>query len=100
MALEIITNNVPREIIYYWDLTEKEKKEFDWIENGEESDYSFFRYKGKVYCLANFMRIDNNDDLKGWHGYSCDSYFSGTLVKYCEDNDFVIVGSYFAKSDY
>ena len=109
MALEIITNNAPREIIYYDDLTENEKKDFDWIDNdnGEESDYSFFRYKGNVYCLADFMRInknnnqyiENDDGLKEWDGYHSDSFFSGMLVKYVYSNDMVIVGRYFSTSD-
>ena len=39
------------------------------------------------------MSVENNDSLKGWEGYSSDSYFSGTLVKYIDD-DSVIMGWY------
>jgi hypothetical protein len=93
--MKIITNNIPRQLIYGYELTEEEKKDFDYL--GEDIDgHDFFRYKGNVYDPDEFMRIENNSELKNWDGYSSDTYFSGVLIKYTQDNESVIVGRYFS----
>ena len=89
--IKIITNNKPRQLIYGYELTDKQKQDFDYIADIDSHD--FVRYKGNVYDLSEFVRIENNDRLKDWDGYSSDSYFSGTLVKYI-DSDTVIMGWY------
>lgn len=93
--ITIKTNHVPRDLLYWWDLTDKEKSDFDWIENPEESGYDFFRYRGVVYCLDEFVRCHDAFD-KQWDGYASDSYFSGVLVKYANDNESVIVATYYS----
>lgn len=102
--MKIVTNNQSRDILSWWELTPKEQKEFDYLDEG---DGSFFRYKGLVFDLGEFMRIDKSTAPPGrwrplregwekWDGYASDSYFSGVLVRYSSDYDSVIVGSYFA----
>lgn len=98
-------NNVPREILDGYLLTEKDRQEFDYIDwdavdNGEDGT-TFFRYKGDLYHLEDAMRIDANtlpvdSFLKGWQGYYGESYFSGILVKYTQDCEQVIIGQYFS----
>jgi hypothetical protein len=93
-SMRIITNHVPRDLIDASQLTLEEQKEFDYLdwealEKGEDSA-SFFRYKGMLYDLGNFLRTD----ISGWDGYSADSFFSGILVKYTDDNEGIIVGMY------
>lgn len=90
--IKIMTNNKPRQLIYGYELTDKQKQDFDYIEDINSHD--FVKYKNNIYDLSEFMRIENNDSLKGWEGYSSDSYFSGTLVKYIDD-DTVIMGRYY-----
>ena len=89
--MEIKTNHRPRPILSAYELTEKEALEFDYIEPGEGS---FFRYRGQVYSLEEFMVWDNPASPTGqqWDGYRGDSYFSGIVVKYVEDGDAVKVG--------
>lgn len=89
--IKIMTNNKPRQLIYGYELTDKQKQDFDYIED-IDSHY-FVKYKNNIYDLSEFMRVENNDSLKGWDGYSSDSYFSGTLVRYI-DSDTVIMGRY------
>ena len=98
--MKIKTNNQPRDILTWYDLTPAEQKEFDYLEEGEGS---FFRYKGWVYDLGEFMRTDvsivlhpQRDSLEKWHGYASGSYFSGVLVRYTSNCDQVIVGQYFS----
>jgi hypothetical protein len=91
--MEIITNNVPRDLLCWHDLTPKEREDFDYIKEPEEFDYRFFRYKGEVYDYYEFQRTP--DSLNWWDGVQSDSYFSGVLVKYTVDSDRVIVGRYY-----
>jgi len=91
MALEITTNNVPRDFIYWWDLSAKEQADFDWMANPEETG-SFFRYKGEVYDLSDFMHCN----IPGWDGVKGDSFFSGIVVRLDEDR--IIVGQYMETS--
>lgn len=94
MALTIKTNNVPRLLMYSYQLTAKELREFDYMDADELESASFVRYHGYVYDIGNFMRCGDNPDLKGWHGYASDSFFSGTLIRLCDDSDYVVVGTY------
>jgi len=100
--LQIITNNHRREIVYYWELTQTEQGDFDWIEDSEDNDYMFFRYRGCTYCLSDFMRVEGNApaEFQKWDGYNSDSFFSGILVKWLDDykHDYdtenIVVGTY------
>lgn len=101
--MTIITNHHPRPIIYGFELSESERSEFDYLENIE--DASFFRYRGQLYDLGEFVRIvpagskgsafahyDHTGELSGWHGIATDSYFSAVVVRYSEDDEAVVVG--------
>lgn len=96
--VRIITNNQPRLLLYWDQLSEKEKSEFDWITesdcDNDPYEYNFFRYKDWVYCLSEFMRVDNIPEFAGWSGYHSDSFFSGILVRLCEDSDYIVCGWY------
>lgn len=98
----IVTNNVPRFVVYGFELSEKEREEFDYLDPEQLDHTTFVRYKGQVYDLSEFMRIDSDvlsnirfDHFRGWHGYSSDSFFSGVLVRYVDD-DRVIIARYYS----
>ena len=100
MSVTIRTNNQPRPIISARELTEKERMEFDYL-NLESGEGSFFRYKGQVYDLGEFVRVESNAcehnaPFQAWHGVQSDSYFSGILVRYTDNYESVIVGQYFS----
>ena len=88
--MKIKTNNQPRGILTWYDLTPAEQKEFDYLEEGEGS---FFRYKDWVYDLGEAMRIEGVSD---WQGCYSETAFSGVLIKLRSDGETVIVGSYFS----
>ena len=99
----IITNHVPRDILDAYELTPRERKEFeylDWpaIERGEDSA-SFFRYKGTLYDLGDIPTVGwhaiDDDPFAGWHGVLSDSFFSGILVRYGVDHETVVVGRFY-----
>ena len=98
--MNIITNNQPRFIVDASTLPIEQRESFDYIdwaavEDGSESA-SFVQYKGSWYDLGEFMTVAGmGDPFAGWDGYSSDTYFSGILVKFA-DEDSVIMGRYYA----
>lgn len=99
-SVEIRTNNVPRSLMYGYELPEKARAEFDYLSDDEFETREFIKYKGRYYDLGEFMRIDESrlpaeSHLNGWDGYVSDSFFSGVLLKYtdkyCES---VVMGWY------
>lgn len=101
MALEITTNNVPREVIDGFTLSEKERAEFDFVdwakvEEGTDSA-SFVRYRGDLLYLNDFLR---DGCPSGWDGVFPDSHWSGLVVRYASPEcDMVVIGRYQVRSD-
>lgn len=100
--MKIKTNNIPRHLVYGYELTEKEAADFDYLNPDELNEREFVRYKGQVYAMGEFMRIDKTvaphpqrEGWEDWHGYSSDSFFSGVLVRFSNDGESVVMGTYF-----
>lgn len=103
--MNIVTNNQPRqpmsglmmELFVGVKQAAKIRKEFDWLSDEDFENESFVTYKGYTYAMSQFMRVENEatGDFAGWHGYHSDSYFSGVLIRFCDDSD-VIMGRYFS----
>jgi hypothetical protein len=89
--MQITCNYAPRAILHWHELTAREQAEFDWIEDPADSCYSFFRYRGEIYCLADFMRPPIDLAEKRWHGIHTDSYFSAILIRLVDLGESVIV---------
>ena len=81
---KIVTNNVSRDILYWNELTDTERETLDYV---NDDSGIFFRYRGDIYDIGEFMRTD----IPGWDGVMGTSYFSGVLIKLTDDNDHVIV---------
>lgn len=96
-AVKVTTNNVPRVVIDAWELTAKEREDFDYVdwagvEDGT-SGASFFRYRGELYDLGEFERA--TPAVPGWDGMQSDSHFSGIVVRYANEScETVVVGTY------
>lgn len=102
---KVTTNNVPRDVIDACYLNEDERAEFDYIDwdaidEGSDSA-SFVRFKGTLYDLAEFEVWSNPEsplNVGGWHAFRSDTFFSGLLVRYVEEdnNETVVIGTYYA----
>lgn len=109
--MQIKTNNQPRPVVYWYELTDAERADLDYIDTDTaRDDFRGFRYKGAVYDLGEFSAIrtrtqqaqrlhhtahtaEDDSPLARWDGIQTDSYFSGTVVRYADrDADAVIVG--------
>lgn len=102
-TVRIVTNNKPRDVIRDYELTAAERAEFDYInwpavEQGTAS-HSFVRYRGELYDLGEFMHVDYHmlrSTFAKWDGYKPDSFFSGMLIRYVDDYERVIIGTYYS----
>jgi len=95
--MKIITNNVPRNLIYGYELAEAEKADFDYIDDIDS--HEFFRYRGIVYDPGEFMvwnmpTTEELDHYLDWNGYQSDSFFSGVVIRYTDDMEQVVCGTY------
>ena len=89
MNITIKTNSKKYPLLSFYDLPKSKKKWFDWADESE----LFFKYKNHYYALSDFMPCEQ---FKSWDGYQSDSFFSGVLIKFTDDTDFIIVGSYYS----
>ena len=95
--IEITSTMKEKLMIFGYQLTDKEKRDYDYMEDIDSAD--FFRYCKRLYAIDDFMNLDAKGamSMNGyWHGYKGDSYFSGIVVHICGDSDRVIVGTYIA----
>jgi hypothetical protein len=94
--MKIITNNKPRGIVYGFELTPKERSEFDYLTDAELETRSFVKYKGQFYDLGDVMGFQHGKDCLDpvfacWQGYVSESYFSGVVFRYPPENDETII---------
>jgi len=97
--LIIKTNRHWHNCLYGYELTEKEAKEFDYIDAEDFPLHDFARYRGVVYDLHEFIRLTERariSEFKNWHGYASDSFFSGVLIKLSEDGEQYQIGTYYS----
>ena len=96
MTLEIKTNNQPRPILHWYDLPHNvQVKEFDWVDESIQDDMTFVHYKGDYLCLDEYMALGKNSPFPSeWQGYHGDGFFCGTLIKYTDDCESVIIATY------
>ena len=95
MALTVKTNHQWRDLVYRVDVPAKVMAD-QFSHLGEDEIDGFFEYRGYWYHVSDFMTVDKNSPLDGWQGYASDSYFSGIVVKFSEDMEQVIAGTYFS----
>lgn len=93
----IITNNVPRPTLSGHDLNKKELEEFDYIDDIENCIARFVRYKGITYDLhefdSNCRLLPDEHPFRKWDGFRSDSFYTGVLVKFCDDYEYVIMAT-------
>lgn len=100
--MKIITNRIPRPLQCLSDLPPKARKDFDYLTEDHAYEYRLVQYKGVWYDVYDSMTCpgavatdDTRHAFSGWDGYISDSFFSGVLFKFA-DEDCVVVGQYFS----
>jgi len=96
-TIKIYGNGHARELLYFFELPEKYQKialeDYDYMDDIEEEGI-FFVYKNQLYSLDDFQNIHNkiyNPNppawMLGYDGYNNDSFFSGLLIKFPDNDD-------------
>lgn len=100
--IEARTNNKPRLLLDYDQLTAKEQAQFGYLSEEERVGRDFVRYRGVAYDLGEFEYVAPKSPFNSgrWEGQSADGFGSGVLFKYLRrdndaDMDHVIMGTYF-----
>lgn len=94
--LKIVTNNHWRQLKYRHEVPEKVLQgQFDWTNEDDHCD-GFFQYRGTWYHSSEFLSLSQGAprEMKEWHGYSSDSFFSGVLIRISEDGEMYQVATY------
>ena len=114
--INIVTNNVPRDVISGYEMDPKIlKKEFDIDIEGMNDDQigdlcsmEFVKFRGVWYDLQDFITTRPGpwnhglpEEFREWDVYSSDSFFSGVLLKYAREDDRidherVVLGTYYS----
>jgi hypothetical protein len=101
MAIKVITDNKARNVLHWFDLTDKERKEFDYLDTEDKQmEAQFIRYRKEVYDLNDIDGVNTSvgfpSEFAKWSGYRSDSFFSGILIKWMAGYEQVIVGRYYS----
>lgn len=96
--MKIITDSKPRYLLELHELTDKEREDFQYVNEDDPGGYRFFRYRGKVYDTNEFMRIpyycEADHPLRKWQGYHAEGFYAGVVLRYADHGDQVVVGRY------
>ena len=87
--MKVVCNNQWRDIISWYDLTEKEKKDLDHNDFYYETQV-YFRYRNQVYSFNEFLKWDGAE----YDGVLSMSYFNGLFIKINNEMDKVKVYRY------
>ena len=112
--LQIVTNNVPRDVVTWHDVPEKiAKSDFDYVPEDDRYSERFVCYRGWWYDLGDMqaikrwpnnppvidgnVRVNDDSPFAKWDMVHGDSYFSGVLFRYVNDGfDQVVCATYFS----
>lgn len=90
--LNIVTNYHWRDKVYWHDLTDEERADFNYVKTDDERDgWEGFRYRGSVYDLNDgFEPAPDAIRRHGFDGWEPQSYFDGIAVRYFDtDGNYV-----------
>ena len=95
-GVKYTTNNKPREVLTWHDLTKKEQAEFDYLDTDVgQSCADFVRYRGWVYDLGEFWHSKEPE----WDGHNGGStVWSAVYMRYLRvdgrrDLDYVVMAT-------
>ena len=98
--MNIVTNNHARMLLMWAELPEGiGESEFDYVDDADRYEPRFFNYRGVWYDAFEFEYIYDQPcyaPLCGkWVAVQTTSYFTGVVIRWHREFEFVIVGRYF-----
>ncbi len=98
--MQIITNNKPRALVCLAE-TDHDPSAWDYIDGEDRYFPRLVQYKGEWYDVHDTMSCRTSrggsalPEFAGWDCFISDSFFSGVVFRFVNDND-VIVGRYYS----
>lgn len=90
--MEIRTNNVPRFTVDGFNVPADVRADFDYVDweavDAGTDSATFVQYLGRWLDIGEFMVTD----IPRWDGIDIDTYFSGTLIRFVDNGDAVVMG--------
>lgn len=78
----VTTNRVPRELRSWYDLSEVERDDFDYISGDDRYSCRLFEYRGSWYDSYEIERAGHDVLALGFDGAQAQSYFDAIAVAY------------------
>lgn len=99
-TLRVVTDTTPQDILHLNELTNEELTDVGYVDTAIGVCFTglgtFFRYRGDVYDLDEFIAINpsllTEDIRERWDGFRPDAYTSGLVIKYLNGGKQVLVG--------
>lgn len=89
--IRIRCNNIPRPLMYWSDLTDKEREE--WLPTHSDDDgLVWFRYRGEVYYLGDFTRAPKDIAALGFDDCQPMSHWDAIVVRYFDKDGYELDG--------
>lgn len=88
--MHVSGNGHARDVLYWKDLTDVEREEWDYLRLTDSDWRSFTRFRGEVYSLEDFEIAEGIFKGLGYHGVLTLSAFSAILVRYITVDSVVV----------
>lgn len=92
LTKRIVTNNKPRNLLFWWELPLHLQKEVDKPEE-EDDSLRYFVYKGVVFDLHDFS-VFMGDGSNGWDGHCHMTVWDAVLVKLVGTERVIVASAY------
>lgn len=107
--LEIVTNHHWRELTNFYEMSEKDRDDFDYLTEDQHYEARFFKYKDTWYDAFDFISTSPGPwnhglpaEFRQWDGYINDTAWTGILLLHSSgfrdiDDDMVMVAYFISK---
>jgi hypothetical protein len=100
MSITIKTNNHPRDLVTWHELPAGVAEDWFSYITDEDEKFScrFVEYRGSWYDTSETEGVAPSDIPGKWDSYLTDSFFSGVVFRFVDDNgnERVVVGTFYA----
>lgn len=90
--MKVRTDHKWKLLKYGYELSKKQRKQFDYLSDEEFDTHNFVKYRNSYYDVNEFMRVPKHSDMPGWDGYHGETYFSGIVIKLSSDGERYKIG--------
>ena len=85
--IKVIVDPEYKPLVCFLDLSKSHQSDVDYTDPEEQDEPRFFLYQGNVHDTTQYVPT-SVDQFKeeGWDGIEYDTFFSGTVIRFVDDN--------------